>query len=93
MRLAPKDFITGSSLDAHVLRSNFVFKIVPMLNPDGVINGNYRCSLAGVDLNRNWMEPSRKMHPSIYHTKMMIKKFTEDREVASHSSKSVRMPP
>ena len=76
-----QDFITGSSLDAHVLRSNFVFKIVPMLNPDGVINGNYRCSLAGVDLNRNWMEPSRKMHPTIYHTKMMMKKLIEDREV------------
>jgi len=27
-------------------------QIVPMLNPDGVINGSYRCSLAGVDLNR-----------------------------------------
>lgn len=25
-----------------------------MLNPDGVINGNYRCSLAGCDLNRRW---------------------------------------
>ena len=25
--------------------------ILPMLNPDGVINGNYRCSLAGCDLN------------------------------------------
>ena len=33
--------------DAKILRDNFVFKIVPMLNPDGVINGNYRCSLAG----------------------------------------------
>lgn len=46
------DFLTGSSLDAKILRDNFVFKVVPMLNPDGVINGNYRCSLAGVDLNR-----------------------------------------
>ena len=27
-------------------------QIVPMLNPDGVVNGNYRMSLAGVDLNR-----------------------------------------
>lgn len=25
-----------------------------MLNPDGVIVGNYRCNLAGVDLNRVW---------------------------------------
>lgn len=27
---------------------------VPMLNPDGVINGNYRCNLAGFDLNRSF---------------------------------------
>ncbi len=29
---------------ANSLRNTFVFKIVPMLNPDGVISGNYRCS-------------------------------------------------
>ncbi len=38
--------------NAAELRKRFVFKIVPMLNPDGVIVGNYRCSLSGVDLNR-----------------------------------------
>lgn len=46
------DFLTGEIHDARILRSLFVFKIVPMLNPDGVIYGNNRCSLAGVDLNR-----------------------------------------
>ena len=51
------DYLVGPSLDAKILRDNFVFKIVPMLNPDGVINGNYRCSLAGCDLNRQ--VPSR----------------------------------
>jgi murein tripeptide amidase MpaA len=30
-----------------------------MLNPDGVINGNYRCSLAGADLNRRWKTPNK----------------------------------
>jgi murein tripeptide amidase MpaA len=51
------------------LRDNFVFKIVPMLNPDGVIIGNTWCSIAGVDLNRQWLEPSWKTHPTVYYIK------------------------
>jgi murein tripeptide amidase MpaA len=50
------DYLTGPSLDAKILRDNFVFKIVPMLNPDGVVNGNYRCSLSGQDLNRQVLD-------------------------------------
>jgi murein tripeptide amidase MpaA len=36
------------------LLEKFEFYIIPMLNVDGVINGNYRCSLASCDLNRKW---------------------------------------
>ena len=75
------DYLVGPSLNAKILRDNFVFKIVPMLNPDGVINGSTRCSLAGVDLNRVYSDPSRKLHPTIYHIKMMVKKLQEDREI------------
>ncbi len=62
-------FLTGSSREAKILRHNYVFKIVPMLNPDGVIYGNYRCSLLGVDLNRRWINPSKILHPSIFYSK------------------------
>lgn len=48
------EFIVSNEREAKVLRDTFVFKIVPMLNPDGVIVGNYRCSLTGLDLNRQW---------------------------------------
>ena len=45
----------------------FIFKIVPMLNPDGVIVGNYRCSLAGRDLNRNYKTVLKDSFPPIWH--------------------------
>ena len=53
------EFLTSCNPEAHLLRENFVFKVIPMMNPDGVINGNYRCSLAGCDLNRRWKAPSK----------------------------------
>jgi len=40
-----------------------------MLNPDGVIVGNYRCSLSGHDLNRQYPNPSSKMFPECYGIK------------------------
>ena len=46
------DFLISNNIGAKNLRDSFVFKVVPMLNPDGVIIGNYRCSLSGQDLNR-----------------------------------------
>lgn len=39
------DFLVSDSPEADALRKIFVFKIVPMLNPDGVIHGNYRCMM------------------------------------------------
>ena len=36
------------------LRDKFIFKIIPMLNIDGVIFGNYRLNILGKDMNRLW---------------------------------------
>ena len=41
------DFLTGDSIQASQLRHHYVIYIVPILNPDGVVFGNNRCSLAG----------------------------------------------
>ena len=43
-----------------------------MLNPDGVINGNYRTSLSGDDLNRQWKNPDKSRHQEIYNVKKVI---------------------
>jgi murein tripeptide amidase MpaA len=54
------DFLVSDDETARWLRETFVFKIVPMQNPDGVIVGNYRCSLEGTDLNRQWACASKQ---------------------------------
>ncbi|XP_060052597.1 cytosolic carboxypeptidase 3 isoform X2 [Erinaceus europaeus] len=75
------DYILGDSSDAQLLRDTFVFKVVPMLNPDGVIVGNYRCSLAGRDLNRNYTSLLKESFPSVWYTRNMIRRLMEKREV------------
>ena len=39
---------------------------MPMINPDGVIYGNFRCNLSGEDINRKWTEPNKILHPVIF---------------------------
>jgi len=60
------------------LRSQLVFKIVPMLNPDGVIIGNYRCSLTGKDMNRNFRHPRKQTFPTIYHMKELMQNLQKE---------------
>ena len=36
-----------------------------MINVDGVIYGNFRCDLAGYDINRCWKNPIQALHPQI----------------------------
>lgn len=65
-------FIISSAPEAIRLRRLCVFKIIPMLNPDGVIIGNSRCSMNGQDLNRQFQEPDVRLHPEIFYLKTLI---------------------
>ncbi|XP_030246169.1 uncharacterized protein LOC108655510 isoform X4 [Drosophila navojoa] len=78
------DFITGDSTVAKRLRHKFIFKLVPMLNPDGVIVGNTRNSLTGKDLNRQYRTVIRETYPSIWYTKAMIRRLIEECGVAMY---------
>lgn len=46
--------VLGSSAQAQRFRTHYRLLVVPLLNPDGVDEGNWRHSAAGVDLNRDW---------------------------------------
>ena len=66
-------FITSQATEAVELRKRVVFKVIPMTNPDGVIAGNYRTSLSGNDLNRQFLSPSAKLHPTVDHIKKLCR--------------------
>ncbi len=57
--------------------NNAIIKLIPMVNPDGVVMGNSRCSLAGVDLNWWWSWPNSLIHPEIYFLKANISLASE----------------
>lgn len=59
--------------EALPLRQHFIFRIVPMLNVDGVVYGNYRSSQLGCDLNRKWDRANRLLHPAIFYSFQMMK--------------------
>lgn len=67
--------LSEDNLEAEVLRKNFVFKIVPMVNVDGVMYGNYRCSLSGFDLNRTWKRVEPVLFPEIAAMKKLLEGF------------------
>ncbi|XP_048887107.1 cytosolic carboxypeptidase 4-like isoform X2 [Brienomyrus brachyistius] len=66
------EFLCSDEPAAQALREVYIFKIIPMLNPDGVINGSHRCSLNGQDLNRQWMKPEPSLSPTIFHAKGLL---------------------
>ena len=45
------------------LLKDAVFYIVPLMNPDGVYHGNLRANGNGLDLNRQWHDPSEALCP------------------------------
>lgn len=58
--------------EAAELRKRVVFKVVPCTNPDGVVVGNYRASLSGNDLNRQFLAPNPKLHPTVCALKALV---------------------
>ena len=64
--------LLNNSEESNNLLNKYIFKIIPMLNPDGVIHGHYRNNILGKDLNRMWQDPRDNVTPTIYYLKKLI---------------------
>lgn len=73
-------FLLSRNAVAESLLCNHIFLVVPMVNPDGVVFGNNRCSLAGNDMNRCWGNPSKNQEPVIYKLKAELRKIYKQNE-------------
>lgn len=66
------ELLISSNSIANTLREHVIFKIIPMLNPDGVFLGNYRSTVMGLDLNRSWHISTSWSHPTIKAVSEML---------------------
>ena len=71
------DFICSNQEEAQNLRRRIVFKVIPMLNPDGVVVGNFRTSLCGRDLNRQFRTSADFLIPEVKALKQLVIKLKE----------------
>ncbi|KAH0787946.1 Clan MC, family M14, Zinc carboxypeptidase-like metallopeptidase [Histomonas meleagridis] len=73
------DFLLSDTPEANYIIESTIIKCVPMMNIDGVVEGFYRVSLSGNDLNRMWTAPDLILHPVVYHTKSLIRKIVSEK--------------
>ncbi|KAG2439346.1 hypothetical protein HXX76_004705 [Chlamydomonas incerta] len=63
---------------AAALRRRFVFKLVPIVNADGVAVGNYRTDTLGQNLNRYYLgTPDEQTQPAVFAIKALLMHYAQ----------------
>nr|WP_089220427.1 M14-type cytosolic carboxypeptidase [Sphingomonas laterariae] len=74
---------------ARALRAAATFHIVPNMNPDGSRRGHLRTNAVGVNLNREWHEPSAERSPEVLHTLAAMQESGVDFAMDVHGDEAI----
>lgn len=74
---------------ARRLREKATFHIVPNMNPDGSRRGHLRTNAAGVNLNREWHEPSLERSPEVLHIRNEMDRTGVDFAIDVHGDEAI----
>ena len=66
-----------NNIIANILLKNFIFKIVPTLNPDGVYNGHFWKDRLLQNLNRFYKRPDPKKQSACYGLRILMDYYAE----------------
>lgn len=62
------------------LLDKFLFKIVPMVNIDGIIIGNSRVNVARIDLNKHWPTTTNLDSPTLFALRELIQDYVVEQK-------------
>lgn len=74
---------------ARYLRQKATFHIVPNMNPDGSRRGHLRTNAAGINLNREWHEPSMDKSPEVYLVRAAMDETGVDFAMDVHGDEAI----
>ncbi|MBA3670141.1 MAG: carboxypeptidase family protein [Sphingomonas sp.] len=72
-----------------ILRRECTFRIVPNMNPDGSRRGHLRTNAVGVNLNREWHDPSEDKSPEVLSVRNAMDKSGVDFAMDIHGDEAI----
>jgi len=74
---------------ARLLRRDATLHIVPNMNPDGSRRGHLRTNAIGVNLNREWHEPSMERSPEVFLVRAAMDRSGVDFAMDVHGDEAI----
>ncbi|MGH6785923.1 MAG: M14 family metallopeptidase [Novosphingobium sp.] len=74
---------------ARALRRHCRFHVVPNANPDGSVRGHLRTNAAGINLNREWHEPSAEKSPEVLAIRNAMDESGVDFAMDAHGDEAI----